>query len=121
MKKKILMMAGAFIAGGAAVTGLRHYLVKMEKEKLASFDDDYEDEDDEFDDFGFDEDLDMDFDPNEFEKKEADEELLNDVCNHLIEHRLELTDSQVDTLLKALELRNIELLAGVVRKDGKHE
>ena len=65
--------------------------------------------------------MDLDFDPNEFEKKEADEELLNDVCNHLIEHRLELTNSQVDTLLKALELRNIELLAGVVRKDGKHE
>ena len=55
MKKKLLMVTGAFAAGAAAITGLRHYLVKMEKEKLASFDDDYEDEDDEFDDFGFDE------------------------------------------------------------------
>ena len=48
-------------------------------------------------------------------------ELLKDVCNHLIEHRMELSDSQVDTLLKAIELRRIELLAGVVRKGGKNE
>lgn len=121
MKKKLLMMTGAFIAGAVAATGLRHYLEKREKERLASWDEDYEDEEDEFDDFGFDEDLDIDFDPNACGKKEADAELLKDVCNHLIEHRMELSDSQVDTLLKAIELRRIELLAGVVRKGGKNE
>lgn len=61
MKKKFLMMTGAFIAGGAAVTGLRHYLNEKEKERLASWDEDYEEED-EIDDFGFDEDLDWEDD-----------------------------------------------------------
>jgi len=120
MKKKLLMMAGAFIAGGAAVTGLRHYLKKKELERLASWDEDYE-EDDEFDDFGFDEDLDADFDPDDAFKKEADADLLEDVVDHLLEHRLELNDRQVNNLLGAIELRNVELMAGLKRKGGINE
>jgi len=113
-KKIVLAMAGAFIAGGAAVTGLRHYLKKKEQERLASWDEDYE-EDDEFDDFGFDEDLDADFDPDDAFKKEADADLLEDVVEHLLEHRLELNDRQVNNLLGAIELRNVELMAGLLK------
>ena len=119
MKKKLLIMAGAFIAGATAVTGLRHYLVKTEKEKLASFDDDYEDEDDEIDDFGFDEDLDLDFDPDEEPK--VDHELLEDAIVYVASNSKHLTGKQIDYLKATLKLKNMDDMLAFTRKGGANE
>ena len=114
MKKKLLMVTGAFVAGAAAVTGLRHYLVKMEKEKLASFDDDYE-----FDDFGFDEDLDLDFEPDEESK--VDHELLEDAVLYVVSNSKYLTGKQSDYLRAALKLKNMDDMLAFTRKGGANE
>ena len=119
MKKKLLMMAGAFIAGATVVTGLRHYLVKTEKEKLASFDDDYEDEDDEIDDFGFDEDLDLDFELDEESK--VDHELLEDAVLYVVSNSKYLTGKQSDYLRAALKLKNMDDMLAFTRKGGANE
>lgn len=119
MKKKLLMMAGAFIAGATAVTGLRHYLVKTEKEKLASFDDDYEDEDDEIDDFGFDEDLDLDFELDEESK--VDHELLEDAILYVVSNSKHLTRKQIEYLKATLKLKNMDDMLSFTRKGGANE
>lgn len=122
MKKKIIMMAGAFIAGAATVTGIRHYLVKQEKERLALWDEDYEDEDEEeIDDFGFDEDLDDDFKLDEERKAQIDKDTLEEVVEYMLDNRSSLTDAQVQSIIRALNLRRVEILTGVGRKCDQHE
>lgn len=122
MKKKIIMMAGAFIAGAATVTGIRHYLVKQEKERLALWDEDYEDEDEEeIDDFGFDENLDDDFKLDEERKAQIDKDTLEEVVEYMLDNHSSLTDAQVQSIIRALNLRRVEILTGVGRKGGQHE
>jgi len=121
MKKKIIMMAGAFVAGGAAVTALRHYLKKKENERLTAWDEEYEDEEDEINEFGFDEDLDEDFEMDVELKEQLDRDTLEEVVEYLLDNRISLTDTQVENILRALELRKVEILAGIGRKGGKHE
>ena len=126
MKKKFLMMAGAFIAGGAAATGLRHYLKEKEKERLASWDEDYEDdEEDEIDDFQFDEDLDLDFDLSDDDEDDDDSEYsydyLENICRQLIAHKLELSPEQYERIIYALGLRRVDDQFGSARTGGKHE
>lgn len=134
MKKKILMMAGAFVAGAAAVTGIRHYLEKMVKEDLESFDD-YEDEEDGIDDFIFEEDLSLDFDlkpdkgedDNEEDDDEDDDDsefsydYLENICRQLIAHRLELSSEQSERIIYALGLRRVDDHFGSNRTGGTHE
>lgn len=111
MKKKFLMMAGAFMASAAAVTGIRHYLVKKEKERLASWDEDCEEDEEDIDDFGFDEDLDLDF---EFEKDDEErakeyEQTLEELVKSVAENRLLFKEDQVKKLQNALNRRADEL------------
>jgi len=122
MKKKIIMMAGAFIAGAATVTGISHYLVEKEKKRLALWDEEYEDEDEEeIDDFGFDEDLDDDFKLDEEKKAQIDKDTLEEVVEYMLDNRSSLTDAQVQSIIRALNLRRVEILTGVGRKCDQHE
>ena len=116
MKKKFITgIIGGFVAGAAAMVGLGRFVKKKDEELLRSFNDC---DDEEVSELSFDEDLDEEFDLDELYRKEADEALIEDIIDHIIEHIDELTDSQVKTLQKALELRNINLFVEK-RKDLK--
>lgn len=120
MRKKILMMVGAFIAGGATVTGVRKFLKMKEGERFASW---YEEEEEEPEDLDFDEDLDLDFDlEGDEEQIKRQEQKLETIVKEVCENRIVFTEEQINKIQNAVkrriqELKLINSLYGEVTAD----